>query len=323
MGLRFIRQPSDEPSISNSDDTRMIRYAYGGYNGYVKGKGAEVSHTISGSTFKINSGVVSLQGYETEIDSNGWEMTVVNTPTKRYFSVWYEVNLAMQTVKLDSNYDTAGYPTVLEGDDLTSASTGTARLLLYHFTATSGVITDVAKKVEQIPYAKALIENEASARESADTAITEDIEDGTIVAYKATRDENNDIIHNTYRKKSERVLFYTGNFVVLPTETSKSLVRNTGSAVIVDTSIVEIEFQFTSPSWGGSKKVRQTIQLGGELTTCPFISDPVHFFSANTAYTSSSSITFNFVKGFDWFIAAKTGSEIQTTLTITKVWIVE
>ena len=33
MGVLFIREPSETPNISNSADARMVRYAYGGYDG--------------------------------------------------------------------------------------------------------------------------------------------------------------------------------------------------------------------------------------------------------------------------------------------------
>lgn len=152
MALRFIRQPSETPNVYNSDDARMIRYAYGGSDGYVKNKGSELSHSIIGLTFRINSGVLNLQGYETEVDANGWTMSVINSPTKHYYSVYYEVNLATQDADIKSTYDTAGYPNIDTGDDLTASSTGTARMLLYRFTATSGAIADVQKIASKIEY---------------------------------------------------------------------------------------------------------------------------------------------------------------------------
>ena len=168
MAIRFIRKPSDTPNINNTDDTRLLRYALGDYNGYIKNKGTELSYTINGSTFKINSGIVVLQGYDVEIDANGWELAVDNVATKRYFSVYLEINLAAQTADIKSMYDTAGYPTILSGDDLTASTTGTARLLLYTFTAASGVVAEVTKKVERIDYPKALLQAEAAARQTED-----------------------------------------------------------------------------------------------------------------------------------------------------------
>jgi hypothetical protein len=156
MGLRFIRQPSDTPSVSNADDAVMVRYAYGGYDGYIKGKGAELSYTINGTIFRINSGVLSLQGYETEIDANGWELDVGTIPTTQYFSIYYEVNLATQATDIKSTYDTAGYPTISSGDDLNANITGTARLLLYRVRANNGVISVVNKMVMPIQYTKDL-----------------------------------------------------------------------------------------------------------------------------------------------------------------------
>lgn len=154
MALRFIRQPSDTPNIANSDDARMIRYAYGGQDGYVKNKGSEIGYQIDGSTFRVTSGVVSLQGYESEVDAGGVEISTAGASSMRYFNVFYEVNLATQTTSIKSAYSTGTYPSFDAGDDLTQNSTGTARLLLYTFTVTNNVIASVQKKVQAIPYAE-------------------------------------------------------------------------------------------------------------------------------------------------------------------------
>jgi len=158
MALRFIRKPSDTPNVNNADDARMIRYAYGGYDGYVKGKGAELSHSIAGTTFRINSGVVSLQGYESEVDANGWTMTVISgSPTKHHYAVYYEVNLATQATKIDSTVSTSSPPDIPSSVDLTSNSTGAARLLLYRFTVTNSVIAEVDKIVAAMKYVRTLL----------------------------------------------------------------------------------------------------------------------------------------------------------------------
>ena len=155
MGLRLIRQESETPNVSNHDDARMARYAYGGYDGYVRSRGQEIGSTISGTSFVVQSGVLSLQGWEVEIDANGISIpTSASVTNKTYFSVYLEVNCATDTAEIKSLTDTAGFPDVPAGDDLTENTIGTARLLLYHFTATSGVIADVEKLVQEIPYGK-------------------------------------------------------------------------------------------------------------------------------------------------------------------------
>lgn len=169
MGLRFIRQPSDTPNVSNTDDARMIRYAYGGLNGYLQNAGNELSFSIIGNTFRINSGVIVLQGWESEVDSNGWTMAIDNVQTPRYYSVYYEVNLATQGASIKSVYGTADYPVIDDGDDLTALQTGTAKMLLYQFTAQSGVISNVKKIVPAIYYYKELAK------------ITQQLEDGIII----------------------------------------------------------------------------------------------------------------------------------------------
>lgn len=150
MSLRLIRQNSDVPSVTNKDDARSIRYAYGGQDGFVQKAGTELSSTTTGNLFRINSGIVVLQGWESEIDSNGWSFMVDNVATKRYYSVYYEVNLATVTAEIKCLYDTADYPEIDAGDDLAAVENGTARLLLYRFTSENGVIADVSKKVNPI-----------------------------------------------------------------------------------------------------------------------------------------------------------------------------
>lgn len=155
MGLRLIRQESETPNVSNHDDARMARYAYGGYDGYVKNRGQEIGSTVSGTSFVVQSGVLSLQGWEVEIDANGVSIpTSASVTNKTYFSVYLEVNCATDTAEIKSLTDTAGFPDIPASDDLTENTIGTARLPLYHFTATSGVIADVEKLVQEIPYGK-------------------------------------------------------------------------------------------------------------------------------------------------------------------------
>ena len=153
MGIRMVRQPSQTPNVTNIDDIIPFRYAYGDQDGYVIGKGNEISHTIDGSTFRVNSGRVVLQGVETDIDANGVSFTIDNASETRYFVVYYEVNLATQTTSIKlSNYDTMGYPNIDLGDDLTANSSGIARLPLYRFTATSGIVSNVEKVAKAIEY---------------------------------------------------------------------------------------------------------------------------------------------------------------------------
>lgn len=152
MAIKMVREPSDTPNIANIDDFVSLRYAYGNQNGYVIGKGNECSHTILGSTFKIESGRLVLQGVECDIDANGVSIAVDNVSTKRYFTVYLQVNLILNEAKILSTFDTADYPSVSSGEDLTNNTTGIARLELYHFTAVNAVISNVAKLVQKIDY---------------------------------------------------------------------------------------------------------------------------------------------------------------------------
>ena len=127
MGLRLIRQSSDTPNVSNTDDVRMVRYAYGGADGVVKNYGTELAPTINGNTLKIGSGCVVLHGWEVVVDANGYDVAVDNIDVLRYYSVYLEINLATESFAIKTLYDTAGYPEVETGEDLTAQTTGTAQ----------------------------------------------------------------------------------------------------------------------------------------------------------------------------------------------------
>lgn len=152
MAIKMVREPSETPNINNIDDIIPMRYAYGGQNGFVIGKGTEISNTVSGLNFTVNSGRLVLQGVECDIDAIGVTITIDNIATKRYYTVYLEVNLGLNIATIKSEYDTATYPTIDAGDDLTENTTGIARLPLYQFTATSGIIGEINKVVESVKY---------------------------------------------------------------------------------------------------------------------------------------------------------------------------
>lgn len=154
MSIEMVRIPSETPNISNIDDFVGLRYAYGNQSGYVIDKGNECSYTINGFIFKINSGRLVLQGVEVDIDANGVEIAIDNVATTRYYTVYLQINLALNETKILATYDTATYPAIDIGDDLTKNTIGTGRLELYRFDAINGVISNVVKKVEKIVYLK-------------------------------------------------------------------------------------------------------------------------------------------------------------------------
>ena len=161
MAIEMVRKPSETPNIANIDDFVGLRYAYGNQNGYIIGKGQECSYTINGSKFKINSGRLVLQGVECDINANGVEITIDNVATKRYYTVYLEVDLTIDEAIILSKFDTAGYPTIESGADLTQSTTGVARMKLYNFDATSGVISNVNKIVNKINYTEDILVNKA------------------------------------------------------------------------------------------------------------------------------------------------------------------
>ena len=155
MAIKLLRESSETPNISNKDDVKMARYAYGGYDGIVQKYGEQLAHSVSGSSLHIGSGRVVVDGWEVDIDGAGVDLNFSHMSSGvYYYTVYLEVNAELETVEVKTLYDTAEYPTVDEGDDLTEAQSGTARLTLYTFLISYGAISNVARKVVYIPYDK-------------------------------------------------------------------------------------------------------------------------------------------------------------------------
>lgn len=144
--IKIVREPSDTPNIQNTDDFVGLRYSYGDYNGYVDNKGQMLAYQINGSTFKVLSGRAVVNGVEIDIDANGASITIDNISQTQTHFLYIRVNLL--TMKADL-FDVIG-DSLPTSDDLTENAIGIAYLLLYTFSSTSGVISNVVKKVEKI-----------------------------------------------------------------------------------------------------------------------------------------------------------------------------
>ena len=152
MALRLVRQTSETPNITNKDDTIMTRYAYGGYNGVVKGFGSECGYTVENGIFKVLDGRIVIDGWEIDVDGAGWDLNLSTVTGTQYHSIYAEINVATEIVKLDSTYLIGSYPEIEKGDDLTHTPYGTARLLLYEVKSVNGVITETIRRFDIIPY---------------------------------------------------------------------------------------------------------------------------------------------------------------------------
>lgn len=161
MAIKMVRAPSETPNIQNTDDIAFIRYAYGNQNGYVKSKGNEISAEFNSSTrtFKIKSGRIVLQGVECDIDGDGVSFVFDQVNEDRYYVIYCEVNLGLNTATLKSTYGTSTYPTISDGADLTHNTTGTANLVIYKVHTYNGLIQEhtydptgyrVAKEIEYL-----------------------------------------------------------------------------------------------------------------------------------------------------------------------------
>lgn len=150
--IRMVRKPSDTPNITNIDDIIAMRYVYGNQSGFIKGKGAELSYTVNGLTFIVNSGRFVVQGVEADIDSNGATITIDNVSSTRYFIVYAKINLGLNKVEVLATYDTLNYPTLPKSDDLTVNTNGIAYLELYRFTSSGSSISNIFKTVKPLGY---------------------------------------------------------------------------------------------------------------------------------------------------------------------------
>lgn len=155
MAIKLVRANSDTPNIQNSDDSRLFRYACGGYDGVVKNYGNELNYEITGSNFNVKSGEFVIDGWQGDVDGNGVTIQVDNLGGIQYYVVYVEIDLSVsanQKAEIKAVYNTAYYPTISRGDDLTTTPSGVARLELYRFEASSGVISNVQKKFRVMDY---------------------------------------------------------------------------------------------------------------------------------------------------------------------------
>ena len=248
MAIEIVRIQSETPNVSNTDDFVGFRYAYGNQNGYVINKGQECSYTINGSKFKINSGRLVLQGIECDIDANGVEIIVDNVATKRYYTIYLQVNLALNETKILTKYDTATYPNIDTGDDLTLNTTGTAKMELYHFDVTSGVISNVNKIVNKINYTEDILVNKA--KQAINSIRHEDM------SYTGFRDVGG-VLKTENEIISKKILVWEGTWK----ETDGNLIVGNG---LKGGDKIEIEYQITSDGGTvfGGKIYTTRLELG-------------------------------------------------------------
>lgn len=285
MALRLVRQTSDTPNITNKDDTVMTRYAYGGYNGIVKGFGNECGYTAENGIFKILSGRILVDGWEIDVDGAGWTLDLHSVTGNQYHSVYAEINVATESVKIDSTYQTGSYPEIIKGDDLTEIPNGTARILLYNVNVASGAITEVAKKFNIIPYlAKKVIDNEQNL-----LTLKNSLENGTLKP-KIAQYASDDTSKGTIEERLTALGFKEGSVTLSSGTATTNRITRQGNYVIGQVSVADAVIRgglaFTLPEhfrpktafsfWAGvnstgqqqnfNDKVTATINTDGTVT---------------------------------------------------------
>lgn len=172
MSIKLVRKTNDQTSqdkyiVTNVDDTRMIRYAYNGYSGYVKGVGNELKYSYNDTTFTIDTGLIVIDGWEIYIAEGGESIDLGYLSGYAAHSIYVEINANTEVAVIkvisapvtDASKD---FPAIDKGNDLTVASAGTARLLLYNVLCQSGVILEdtIIKQVREIPRLDTLLEED-------------------------------------------------------------------------------------------------------------------------------------------------------------------
>lgn len=154
MGIRLVRESSEAPNITNRDDVRMIRYAYGGANGVVSGYGDMLTAKGEGTgTLTIGSGRFVLYGWEVDFDGSGWSIDVSSMNSAvYYYSVYLEINAEVETATVKTLYGVKDYPEISSGDDLTKIPNGTACFLLYKVFVQNGTVKEAVSQFGEIPY---------------------------------------------------------------------------------------------------------------------------------------------------------------------------
>lgn len=272
MAIKMVREPSETPNINNIDDIVPMRYAYGNQNGYVIGKGNEISNTVNGLNFTVNSGRLVLQGVECDIDAVGVTITIDNIATKRYYVIYLQVNLGLNTAQILSSYDTATYPTIDTGDDLTENTTGVARLPLYRFTATSGVISDVNKVVESIKYTEDVI-----------------IKNAKNCVIKPDGTFSNIIIDNNNRLFIDNIK--TNRIINLFNNPNKNDTRTVSLNNINDGDILEITLSISKSVAVSAENKKVYLQIGDSEDYCYFLQAKTFTFIAGIFTINKQRIT--------------------------------
>ena len=186
MSVNLIRKNSDTPNIRNYDDARLFRYIIQDRSGIIKDYGDELAMSKSGNNIlHIASGEIVHQGWQVEISSGGFDITLDNRDSVEYYSVYLEINLSIasqQKAEIKFLKGNADYPIVNPGDDLTTTPTGTSRLLIaWVYLVPSSSTFTITRKIDVITYypSYALNASEASHASEADYA-SSDHSKGTI-----------------------------------------------------------------------------------------------------------------------------------------------
>jgi hypothetical protein len=273
MALRLVRQTSETPNITNKDDTIMTRYAYGGYNGIVKAFGQECNYTTDNGIFKVLDGRIVIDGWEIEIDGAGWLLNLSNVSGTQYHTVYAEINVSIEAVKLGSSYNTGSYPTIDKGDDLTQIPNGTARLLLYNVKVENGLITEVVQKFELIPY----LSEKISDIEKRLTRLG--FRQGVAQYYNFSGGYT---LSNSLKKQGKYVIFYFKSAGLTERVTSPQIIIPEGFRPKLNTRVsCEIILGQAGVSSNIGSYTEVTIKANGEIELLPYNGSDIYYRNIN------------------------------------------
>ena len=183
MALNVIRQQG--LNVDNFSDVRAFRYGFGGYDGYVIGKGSEFAY--NSGTPSIGTGEAVIQGWQVWMDSSFDLSTIlINQGTATiFYTVYMEVAVGSSSVtaSIKSSYSTTAYPTITS-DDIGGNTIGTIRIILYHLTSVSGAVVLHTKVISSVPYISAKVNDlQAQISNNSDNIdILNEYSEGTIIS---------------------------------------------------------------------------------------------------------------------------------------------
>lgn len=209
MDINILRRNGQ--NIENIDDYLVFKYAYGNKDGHTKG----LSYDVRGNIFHIGAGRIVIQGVESDIETGGIDLELDIIAEKRFVVVYASTNMSTKTTSILTTYfkEEVNEWTNLKYDDIVTTGQGIAQLPMFTMWIENGVITDVRKKIKQIPFAEEIKVQKAMHSDTSTNAVNVSgtIIDGTKATTQATSDYSRNVattefVKNVFRENTLKIV---------------------------------------------------------------------------------------------------------------------